>query len=115
MYTTIGGKNKSLSYLNKPSDEVTLEDVVKVLEATPKIPFGVMKEEGSASQVQSGVVRVLSEEMTIRNGKYGHYIFYKTNKMTKPKFLNFKGYGGQYLTDPIQDVLQWINDKHFSK
>ena len=114
MYTTIGGKNKSLSYLNKPSDEVTLEDVIKIIEATPKIPFGVIKEETSAAENKSGIVRVLNENMTIRTGKYGHYIFYKTNKMTKPKFLNFKGYKGKYLTDPLDELNKWINDTHFS-
>ena len=114
LYVSYQGKNRSVSDINKSQYEIKLADVIAILERTT-IPFGVMKEGESASQKTVGVVRVLSEDFTIRNGKYGHYIFYKTNKMTKPKFLNFKGYVGEYLTDPIQDVLQWINDKHFSK
>ena len=65
-------------------------------------------------QTGNGILRVLSEDLTIRKGKYGHYIFYKTNKMTKPKFLNFKGYQGDYLKDNVGDVVKWIDNKHFS-
>lgn len=116
LYTNINGKNKSLNMLDKPEHEIELKDVINIIEAKPKIPFGVMKEENSAATTQTGngILRVLSEDLTIRKGKYGHYIFYKTNKMTKPKFLNFKGYQGDYLKDDIEDVVKWIDDKHFS-
>ena len=50
--------------------------------------------------------------MSIRNGKYGHYIYYKTDKMSKPRFLNFKGYKGEYMTDSKEDVIKWIKTTH---
>ena len=46
--------------------------------------------------------------MSIRNGKYGHYIYYKTDKMSKPRFLNFKGYERNIMTDSKEDVIKWI-------
>ena len=40
----------------------------------------------------SGIVRVINDDMSIRNGKYGNYIFYKTMKMKKPKFISLKDF-----------------------
>lgn len=56
------------------------------------------------------VVRDINENCSIRNGKYGKYIFYKTNKMKKPQFL--KLYGFPYI-DSIDNcdkdtIQQWI-------
>lgn len=35
---------------------------------------------------------VISDDISIKKGKYGHYVYYKTNKMTKPIFLGLKKY-----------------------
>ena len=35
----------------------------------------------------SNIVREINAEMSVRKGKYGDYIFYKTGKMKKPRFL----------------------------
>ena len=37
------------------------------------------------------VIRVLSDEISIRKGKYGPYVMYKNNTMKKPKFIKIKG------------------------
>ena len=34
--------------------------------------------------------------MNIRKGKFGDYIFYKTEKMKKPRFLKLKGFAEDY-------------------
>jgi len=45
----------------------------------------------------------LTPSLSIRNSKYGPYIFYKTDKMKKPKFFDLKG------KDPTSDdLLEWI-------
>ena len=35
-------------------------------------------------------IRILNKEISIRNGKYGFYIYYKNSKMKKPKFYSIK-------------------------
>ena len=38
----------------------------------------------------SNITRHLNEDLSVRKGKYGLYIFYKTSDMSKPKFYNIK-------------------------
>jgi topoisomerase IA-like protein len=34
---------------------------------------------------------MITEEMSVRKGKYGNYVYYKTKKMSRPKFIPMKG------------------------
>ena len=47
--------------------------------------------------------------MSIRNGKYGPYIFYKTSSMKNPKFLPLKKCPHEYKTCNNNELLEWIN------
>lgn len=63
---------------------------------------------------QKGYVRKITNDMSIRNGKYGDYIYYKTDKMKKPKFLSLKKYNGNNIReDDIEDIKDWIQEEHF--
>ena len=35
---------------------------------------------------------IISKDISIKKGKYGHYVYYKTEQMTKPLFLGLKKY-----------------------
>lgn len=52
----------------------------------------------------------LNSDLSIRSGKWGKYIFYKTSKMKKPKFLKLHEYRGS-LEDK-DDLLKWIKEKY---
>ena len=59
----------------------------------------------------------LNDHLSIREGKFGKYIFYKTSKMKKPSFhkLNFKKC--DYLEEAIIDencesILKYIHDTY---
>jgi DNA topoisomerase I len=113
LFVTWNGKNRSMSAINKSDDEITLEDVVEVLVkgASNLDKNGVVSNYGEKKQ---GIVRILTDDMSIRMGKYGHYIFYKSEKMSKPRFMNFKDYKGDYMKDEIEKVTDWIDSKYFS-
>ena len=50
-------------------NDITLEDVLDVL---------------NGKKIQnSNVLKVITPEISVRKGKYGPYVFYKTNKMKK--------------------------------
>jgi len=87
-------KKVSLNKLKKTLDKIVLEDVVPFLE-----------EEKPATTV----LRVLSPTLSVRNGKFGPYIFYKTEKMKKPKFFDLKGFDQGFGSD---DLLEWIKTTH---
>jgi len=101
LYTKYMDKNITLTSLGKKEDEITLQDIVSLIEK-PKLSL----------EINKTIQRELTNAMSIRNGKYGHYIYYKTDKMSKPKFLNFKGYKGEYMTDSKDDVVKWIKTTH---
>jgi hypothetical protein len=56
-----------------------------------------------------GMVRVLTDEISIRNGKYGDYIFYKTSLMKNPTFLKIKGFTEDYKVCPVANIIEWIH------
>jgi DNA topoisomerase I len=74
LYTSYKGKNISLKSIQKDESEITIEDVISVLK------------NGGGSQNKS-ILKVIDEEISIRKGKFGNYVFYKTTKMKKPKFV----------------------------
>jgi DNA topoisomerase-1 len=92
VYVTIGGKNTSLKYLDKPIDDIKLNDVVEY----------ITKKGGSSS---SNIIKQLSTEVSIRKGRYGPYVFYKTSSMNRPKFISMKG------VSPEEVTLAWVETK----
>ena len=68
------------------------------------------KREGSSTN--SSVVRTINKQSSIRNGKYGQYIYYKTDKMTKPRFIKLQGFSGDYMNCPEVELEAWIQNSN---
>ena len=62
---------------------------------------------GSRLQVK-GMVRKITDDISIRNGKYGDYIFYKRPEMKNPTFLKLKGFTEDYKTCSLFNIIEWI-------
>ena len=78
-YVEYDNLKESLKSLDKKTEEITLEDVICILEKT--------KDDNSRDK---SILRELNDNMSIRKGKFGAYVFYKTEQMKKPQFLNIK-------------------------
>ena len=90
LYITYNGKNKSVKHLLKSLDEITLEDVIPILEKKQSNP---------------NVLKILNDEMSKEKGKYGPYVMYKTKEMKKPKFISLK-------KEKIENVdIAWVQSK----
>ena len=66
---------------------------------------------GAAVVAATGIVRMIDEHTSIRNGRFGPYIFYKTVKMSKPEFIPLKGFAqlhGNYATCDISLLKEWV-------
>jgi DNA topoisomerase-1 len=61
--------------------------------------------------IGNGCIRTLNSYASIRDGKYGAYIFYKTPSMKKPKFISLQGFPYTYTECDIELLLHWI-EKH---
>jgi DNA topoisomerase-1 len=99
-YLECGELRKSLNSvkINVPFKELTLEDAITILE--------------SCEPCSNSLIRKISNSLAIRKGKYGDYIFYKSEKMKKPKFLKLDEFYGDYLTSPLDTLKVWIKEKY---
>ena len=84
--------NKINITIEKDYKDVTLEDVREYL--------------------VSPIIREITEDASIRVGKYGDYIYYKTTRMKKPRFLHLKKFVGDYKTIDKRELIEWINTTH---
>ena len=70
MYVSCDGKNASVKHLKKAMGAITLSDVEDVL--------------SGKKSANPNVLRMLRDDLSLRRGKWGPYLFYKTDKMKKP-------------------------------
>lgn len=95
---------KSMSCLDKKREDITIKDAQDVLEG---------KVGGTGASDKSTIVREINHELSIRKGKYGDYLFYKTAKMNKPQFLKLKGFpDNEYKKCDICVLKRWITSTY---
>jgi len=66
----------------------------------------------STSRINPNVVRYINSTMSIRTGKFGHYIFHQNPGDDRPTFFPLKGFKGDYVDGPIDELLDWIRDTY---
>ena len=98
LYIVCGDNKYSLKgVVRKPEDNIQLEDVLDILlgkkSSNPK------------------VLQVVTESLTIRKGKYGPYIFYKTSTMNKPRFLKLPK-DREWKSMQKQEILGWCKEEY---
>jgi len=95
LYISWDKNSKTLKELgNQPIESITFKDIEKYLN------------EGS------NIIRVISDNITIRKSEKGEYIFYKSAKMKKPIFYNFKGFDEDYKNCDINILKNWLKETH---
>lgn len=128
LYVVWGENKKSVNEIKKSEEDITLEDVISILDR----PFldkyienknnaerdyannnhNSIPKNNEESNNANKMIRYLNNELSIRNSKYGDYIFYKTKAMLKPKFLKLKGYSGDYKNDSLETIINWIKQTY---
>lgn len=97
-YITHDGKTYSLKSIRKKEEFIVLEDVLDILLGT--------------KSGNPNVLKILNEDTSIRKGKYGPYIYYKTKTMTKPRFLNLKEKKDEWRSLTTKLLLEWIKETY---
>lgn len=100
-YVEWGDKKESVKSLEKPLDQIKLEDVIPLFEKEDK--------------PDKSVLRKIDETMSLRRGKFGNYVFYKTEAMVKPEFFNIKKFDKCPITCDAEILIRWLNDKYINK
>jgi DNA topoisomerase-1 len=94
LFASWGESSKSLKcFGNRPIENIRYEDVIAVLE-------------------KNNVVREISDTISIRKGKTGDYIFYKTPKMRKPGFYKLNNFKDDYISCDIRLLKDWIYENY---
>ena len=96
LYANIGNVSHSLKNLgNRPVENITMEDITNTLED---------------KNTPTHIIRKLNESISIRKGSKGKgdYIYFKTVKMTKPRFITLSGFDGNYVDCDIFILYQWL-------
>ena len=96
LYLVCGENKFSLKGIRKNENNIKLEDVLDIL----------MGKKSTNPKVLS----ILNENLSIRKGKYGPYIFYKMPYMNKPRFLNLKGRKWREMQK--QELIDWCKEEY---
>jgi DNA topoisomerase-1 len=88
-----------LSRSQKTIETITLEEIIDYLENKP-------------FKIDKNVLRILTPNLSIRKGKFGAYLFYKTQDMKAPQFFPLKGFMEGWGTCSIQTLVKWTEDTY---
>lgn len=99
-YVSWGDKTVSIKTIHKTCEleNITFEMIKDILE----------NKESKLIEDAPMILRKLNDDMSVRNSKFGKYIFKKTDKMKKPKFINIKECPYDVLSEEISLVLKWV-------
>ena len=96
-------EHKKSMVLPIPLEQIKMSDVVHILD---------QMRDNKNTQTEKSIIRTINNDVSIRNGKYGHYIYYKTNKMKKPIFLNISEFTLDYVTCGLHEIQSWFKVKY---
>jgi len=118
-YIKWGDQNRGLGVDFSFNDGVLLDDIIPFL--SPQDSSKIENIEGGDGdgdktmrkppQIKNAaVLRPINSDMSVRSGKFGPYIFYKTSEMKKPKFISLgKKFKGDPLTCELNKLVEFAN------
>lgn len=99
------GENRKSFKCSKNISDISLEEVIHHIENNSN---NSNESNDSNDSICLDVVRIVNDDISIRKGKYGDYIFYKTSQMKKPKFISLKTFKLDYNKCPLNDIASWV-------
>jgi len=115
LYVSWGEKTQSLKELgNQPVESITFEDVIPLLD---KSKINQSNNENEIDKnIGLGMLREITQYLSIRKSKRGDYIYFKSSTMKKPSFFTLTGFEKEtnenYLSCNINIVKAWIKNKY---
>ena len=101
IYLQYGDMTESIKDLDKDISELILDDVLPILEKPIKDTLP-----------EKNVLRTVTSDISVRKGKFGAYVYYKTPQMKTPKFLNIKKFKGGYLMGDKDELIAWLKETY---
>ena len=95
MYASWGKETKPLKcFGNRPIENITVDEVIELLEK------------------EGNIVRVISDNISIRKSKRGDYLYFKSAKMKKPQFLGLKDCKEDYINCDVELLIRWAHERY---
>jgi topoisomerase IA-like protein len=117
-YVQWGDNKKSIKDINKPLNDIVLDDIIQMFQNSIQESSGLDDDEEEDTnpdkprrppQIQSkNMLRILNSDFSIRKGKFGPYIYYQASGMKKPSFFQIGKYKKNYATCDAQEMIEWI-------
>jgi DNA topoisomerase-1 len=89
---------KSCNDYDNSLSEITMDDIPHIMELKEKKNMNIL--------------RTLNRDMSVRRGKFGAYIYYKTPEMKTPQFFNIKKFKEGFLTCNANTLIQWVESTY---
>ena len=96
-YLEWGEERQTIREWKIPLNEITETNAIEYLEKMNSEP-----------KKESSILRVFNKSMSVRTGKFGPYMFYKTDAMKKPKFIPLKKCPLEYETCDEKEMTDWV-------
>jgi topoisomerase IA-like protein len=103
-YVEWGENKQSIRTIKKPVEEIVLKDIIELIKEKDK--------DGEKDEKSSNILRELTNNLSIRKGKFGAYIYYKKLDMKKPEFFNIKNFKGSFTFSEKKPLIEWINQTY---
>ena len=96
-YLEWGDERQAIREWKIALDEITETNATEYLEKMCSEP-----------KKESPILRIFGKSMSVRKGKFGVYMFYKTDSMKKPKFIPLKACPYEYETCNEKEMIDWV-------
>ena len=98
-YIEWNNNRKSANSINKDITDININDAIDIIE-------------NIANTECKSILRIIDKNTSIRVGKYGDYIFYKTQTMKKPEFFKLNKFPEDYKKCNINIIKDWIRENY---
>jgi len=115
-YLAWGDKKQSLKTFPFSLDKISLETATSFLDLLAMKSEEKDQEDAAASKTRSptmpkDVLRIINTDLSVRKGRFGPYLYYKTAEMQKPEFIGIKKCPHDAMKCAANVLVKWIESR----
>jgi len=113
-YIQYGDIRKTIYNKKISKEEITLDYVIPILQEMreQENEREENEDEGSQPNLNKNILRTIDENTSVRKGKYGPYVYYKTKEMKTPKFLKTNSFRKGLLVCQLSELKEWLKNTY---
>jgi len=96
----------SAKNIQKSFQQIELADVLPIIHASES---GIRS---PPSAPNKSILRIIDENTSIRKGKFGAYIYHKTEHMKSPQFYNMSKFKKGFAVCELQEIKDWLKSTY---